>query len=239
MVGLLFSILFMATHMIKYNLIKSKMPTRSIYKIITTICWLFTVTLVLNPQTIAAQEIIFEVHFDSSFVTSENENPVIASGVDFGQGISGSGVAIDSGDILQYLLLYNLNASEGSLSLWVQPNWNPGDILYRILALGKDPRNFALHVDESKQLAFAVNTSQIEGKPIKVAFASAENWSENNWYFLVFTWNSDRVVIYMNGKKVGEESVEFDIPGTNDNAFHLGSLEGEQSFMVSWMKCGL
>lgn len=175
------------------------MSKRSIYSI-----YIFLpLVLALLPLTITAQEIIFEVHFDSSFISTENENPVLASGVDFDQGISGYGVAIDSGDLLQYPLLNNINTSEGSLSLWVQPKWNPGDVLHRILVLGKDPRNFAIHVDEGKQLAFAVNTSQLEGKPIKVAFGSAENWRTNDWYFLTFTWNPEMIIIYVNGKKVG------------------------------------
>lgn len=182
-------------------------------------------------QVSDSAQVIFEATFDNTLATTENEEPVAAAGLTFENGVSGEGVLIDAGDILQYPVQGNLKASEGSMSLWVRPTWDPGGVLYRILVLKwQQFGNFELHVDEEKQLAFAVNTAQVEGKPIKIAFASADNWKANTWYFLTFTWSSDNIVIYVNGRKAAETEVGFDIPSTTDDSFHLGSFEGEEAF---------
>ncbi len=180
------------------------------------------------PQT--TPQVIFEANFDDTLLSTENESPLMSSGLDFQSGVSGKGVLIESGDVLQYPVSGNISPLEGSISLWVKPNWNPGDILYRVLVLGKEPRNFEVHIDEGKRLAFSVNTWQLEGKPIKVAFAEVDYWRANTWYFLTFTWSSTEIAIYINGKKAGGETVGFDIPIMPGNDFHLGSLDGQEAF---------
>ncbi len=209
---------------------KNQMTPESFRTGTIAVCRLLLATFLFYPLPAAAQQIIFEAKFDSTYHSEENDAPVVASGLSFAKGVSGQGVVFDSGAILQYTLQDNIKTSEGTLSLWVQPNWDPGEVLYRIMVLGNEPRNFELHVDEGKQLAFSVNTSQIENKPIKVAFASADGWRANTWYFLTFSWSTEKIVIYVNGKKAGEEAVGFDIPATADEVFHLGSLGGGQAF---------
>ena len=207
------------------------MVNKSLTIVLVAICYFYPMeTLGSSLQTTASAQILFEANFDDTLITTENEAPVESSGLSFEDGISGNGVSIGSGDILRYSGQGNIEASEGSLSLWVRPNWDPGSILYRILVLGNTLHNFEIHVDEGSQLAFSVNTAQVENRPIKVAFASADNWTANNWVFLTFTWSSEDIVIYVNGKQAGQTDVGFDIPAMTCDDLHLGSDEGGDAF---------
>jgi hypothetical protein len=174
--------------------------------------------------------LIFEASFENTLVSAEGEEAAEGTGLSYASGIAGQGVLIESGDVLQYPVFNNLNASEGAMSLWVRPGWDPGGVLYRIMVLGNDPRNFELHMDEGSNLAFAINTSQVDGKPIEVATAYAGEWKKDFWYFLTYTWSSENLKIYVNGQLQGQVEVGFDIPAVADDNFHLGSLEGEQAF---------
>ena len=104
--------------------------------------------------------LIFEASFENTLVSKEGEEAAKGTGLSYESGFSGMGVLIESGDVLQYPIHKNLSASKGGMTLWVSPGWDPGEILYRIMVLGDDPRNFELHMDEGSNLAFAVNTSQ-------------------------------------------------------------------------------
>ncbi len=187
-------------------------------------------TLGSSPPTTVFQQVVFEANFDDTLLSTENEAPVETSSTTFENGVSGKGVLIDPGDVLRYAGSGNIDASAGTLSMWVRPNWNPGTFLYRIMVLGNTLHNFEIHVDEGSQLAFSVNTSQIDGKPIKVAFADTDNWAADNWIFLTFTWSSEKIVIYTNGRHAGEQEVGFDIPATVGDDIHLGGRDGGNAF---------
>jgi hypothetical protein len=181
--------------------------------------------------TAQTPNLIFSASFDTTLISSENEEPVMEMGISFENGIFGSGILIEEGDILQYATANNLNQQEGSLSLWVKPNWNPGEILYRFFVLGNEPRNFEAHMDEGSSLAFSVNTWQIDDKPIKVAFGNGGDWKKDSWYFLTYTWNGEEIRIFVNGNEVAYSEVGFEIPDFENANLHIGSLNGGQAFM--------
>ncbi len=158
-----------------------------------TLLNIFICSLLLAGNHLAGQtsNLIFEAKFENTLDSEEGESTTLDSGLSFEAGVSGMGALIEEGDVLQYAVQNNIDVSAGSMTLWVRPNWDPGDLLYRILVLGKDQRNFELHMDEGRSLAFSVNTFQIEGNPIKVAFADGSDWKKDNWYFLTYTWSAD------------------------------------------------
>lgn len=191
---------------------------------------LFLFTLFTAISIGQSPQLIFEATLDGTLTSTEGEEPTDDKGLEFVTGLSGNGVFMGFEDILKYPLANNINSQSGTLSLWVQPSWDPGQILYRIFVLGDNPRNFEMHMDEGSNLAFSVNTSQVEGNPIKVAFGYGGNWKQNSWYFLTYTWDSNLIKIYVNGNLEGESDVGFDLPLTKDQAFHIGSYEGENAF---------
>jgi hypothetical protein len=185
----------------------------------------------ISPLLIAqVPNLSFEASFEDSLDSKAGVKAAVSSNLSFRAGVLGKGVFIDSASVLQYPIQDNINATAGSMTLWVRPDWNPGELLYRIMVLGNEQRNFELHLDEGGSLAFSVNTFQLEDKPIRVALGYAGNWQRDNWYFLTYTWNADQLKIYVNGQLLAEVEVGFEIPITTEANFHLGSLEGGQAF---------
>jgi len=173
-----------------------------------------------------AQKIIFETGFNNTLQSSDGDNPANSFGGSFTNGLKAEGLLAGKGDILQYDISNNIIANEGSLTLWVKPNWLPGDILRRILVVESSPV-FELHVDESANLVFAMFSDQIE---TRIASGYVGGWNIGDWHFVSLNWSADRIEIYSDGIRIAAMEVGFEIPTFGEGVFNLGSLAGENAF---------
>ncbi|MFY0686231.1 MAG: T9SS type A sorting domain-containing protein [Cyclobacteriaceae bacterium] len=180
--------------------------------------------LVLNCSQ--AQNILFHAGFDDTLETADGEKPAQSFGVTYIDAIVNAGIEIDDGDIVQYDISNNTQASEGSITVWVKPNWKPGDNLYRIMAVSSSP-TFELHVDEGSNLVFAMFSDQIE---TRVASVGVGDWQPGDWHHLAFNWSASKIEIFIDGINMGETSVGFDIPAFTTGTLNIGSSGGEQAF---------
>lgn len=173
-----------------------------------------------------APQLTFSADFNTDLKSDAGEDPFNASGVSLVPGFSGNGAEIKDGDILIYPANGNVIAEKGSLSFWVKPNWNPGTILHRFFVFGEDPRNIEVHLDEDSNLAFTANTWAANDLPGVFLFAGAGEWKAQEWYFLTYTWDEQRMRIFVNGQLVSEQAIGFTIPTVTDDFFRLGSFNG-------------
>ena len=172
------------------------------------------------------QTIIFEATFNATLESAEGEKPNNTTGVEFTTGLQGEGILVDQGDVLQYALADNIDADQGSITLWVKPDWVPGDTLRRIMLVENSPV-FELHVDEGANLVLAMFSDEIE---TRVGGAYVGDWKRGDWHFLVFNWNSERIEIFVDGNKIGETAVGFDIPAFEAGVFNVGASGENFSF---------
>jgi len=100
-----------------------------------------------------------------------------------------------------YINEYNLDLNEGSIELWVKPNWDGSDGKnHTIFFSGKSWDNDSIFIfkDSDNYLKFLTsdNESNNQGFP-KV---DVRNWRIDNWYHLVFIWDySGNKKIYIDG----------------------------------------
>lgn len=192
------------------------------------IIFLLPAVLFLFPTmpTMRAQNVIFEAGFNNTLQSAEGERPVNTSGSSFASGVADQGILVEEGDILQYDLSNNIMAHQGSVTLWVNPNWTPGEVLHRIIVVESSPV-FELHVDESASLVFAMFSDQIE---TRVAAGHVGDWKAGDWHFLTFNWGADYIEVYVDGIRITEAGVGFEIPAFGPGTFHIGSLGGMNTF---------
>jgi hypothetical protein len=196
------------------------MPTPTLFSLVL----LFSLCL---PAPVSAQDIIFAAGFDNTLQSAEGENPANTSGISFTTGVAGEGIRVEAGDILQYAIADNILAEQGSMTLWVRPDWSPGAFLRRILVVESSPV-FEMHVDESAAVVLALFGGQIE---TRITNGNVASWSPGDWHFVAFNWSADRLEIYVDGNQVAETSVGYEIPAFGAGTFHVGSLGGASPFV--------
>ena len=174
-------------------------------------------------------DISFYLNFENGLLSHEKEAPVKDETLVFTSGISGMGLCFGPNDILQYSAEDNISYSEGALSIWLKPNWYPGDNkLYRILYYGTSPKNFEMHVDENKLIAIGANS--VSHETIRVAYGDGSSWIPGQWHHVVFSWSSKYVKVYIDGKLHEQTTVGYEFPFEDDTVFHIGSVEGKEGF---------
>lgn len=182
--------------------------------------------LISTSNLIFAQSLIFEASFNNSLESAEGESPKNTSNIGFVNGFFEEGILVPKGAILQYDVSNNILANQGSISMWVQPNWSPGDTLRRLLVVESNPV-FEFHVDEGSNLVHAMFSDKIE---TRVASGNVSNWNANDWHFLTFNWDQNKVEIFVDGFKTTEVEVGFEIPSFEMGLLNIGSLGGENAF---------
>lgn len=177
-----------------------------------------------------AHSSIFHLDFESSLTASNDSRPYYSGNLQFTSGISGEGICFGRYDTLQYLVADNIDYRQGSLSVWIKPNWSPGTLLYKILYYGRNPKHFEMHVDENLLVAFGLNSASMDNKDIRVAFGDAFHWQPGEWHHLAYTWSSEEIGLFIDGVLVEKTQVGYEIPEVSDSVFHIGSVDGFEGF---------
>src|SRR6266498_711174 len=71
----------------------------------------------------------FLLHFNGDLNSSAGEPPVQASDVTFDDGIADEGARLTRGSVLDYSSENKIDLSQGTIELWVKPEWNSDDNL--------------------------------------------------------------------------------------------------------------
>jgi hypothetical protein len=80
------------------------------------------------------------LHFDNDLAGADGESPVQAAGVTFESGVLGSGVLVDSADVLDYSSATNFTPAAGTIEFWVKPRWSGADgNTWMFFGLGAQP----------------------------------------------------------------------------------------------------
>lgn len=119
----------------------------------------------------------------------------------WGQGLdvgsTGGGIVIVGDD-------GNFNPSEGTVQMWVCPNWNGDD--------GKVRQLFSAYVEKGNYLncnKLATNTLGVAtgaaglGKYCRVE-ADIALWRAGEWHHVAFSWGAGRLAFFLDGERVGE-----------------------------------
>src|SRR5262245_11081896 len=109
----------MRTPTIRTNTLRGTMPA-----VVLTLFVLALDTQAARPVSAQVDShTLLWLRFNDTLSGEQGQAPVSASGVSFEAGILGSGAYFAPGNQVFYPSSGNINASEGTLELWIKPRW--------------------------------------------------------------------------------------------------------------------
>lgn len=152
------------------------------------------------------------LHFNNNLNGVQGETPVTSSGVSYKEGIFGNGAYLSNPNQIYFSQLHNINQFVGTLEFWIKPDWNGNDgkdhYFLRLglnggMLMGKDAGNF---------WRIILNRWSPAGYPEVGAGVNIENeWLSNAWHHVAFTWNSEKLKVFIDGYLRAEAPVNVSI----------------------------
>jgi len=156
---------------------------------------------------------------DGSVEAEKGDSPVVAEGVTF----DGGNLKFSTDSQMVLPNAGNINSAAGSISFWIQPDWNGADESSAALVDVRSQHTFEnrIQIDKNGQylrFIFADDTGAESG-----AGAEIGNWQAGEWHNVVATYGDGMTNFYVDGKLVGQKPYtgQFNVlPGTQ---FRVGS----------------
>ncbi len=144
----------------------------------------------------------------------------------------GRGIVLRGGAYVAYPARAYLNKSAGTVSLWLQPDWDGTQGQRHGLFADSAPthnpayNSLSLHKTSSPTLQFSV-----AGRPGYTVAATIENWAAGEWHHVAAAWDANRgIALYLDGMPAGEKHGTFtprQWPAFNVGADYDGALSAD------------
>lgn len=209
---------------------------------------------VLREPLKADGDTLLLLHFDNSYNGENGEVPAGTPTTSFRDGVFNQAVSIGSGSIngtLSYPSPENINQTQGTIEMWVRPNWNGDESIagnyyffdfrpewyiwtahatwntYRIGQLGTPPYNEPLGFRIADQYS-----------TLWTIYSSLSSWNAGDWHCLAATWKNidtgsanGEMHFYVDGVEVGAPITNTNIQlNETPNSFYIGSVLGNDRF---------
>lgn len=151
---------------------------------------------------------------NSSFVGEQGEIPTQSSSVTFQAGVNGQGLFMDRGNRLTYPSDFNINSTEGTMELWVKPDWNGNDGQnHAILRYGLS-NGYMVFGKEGNLLRLALNRANDNGSLELDVSTSIQHWLAGQWHHVAAAWSNagQFLRLYVDGVMVSERSFSATLP---------------------------
>jgi hypothetical protein len=175
---------------------------------------------------------LLSLGFDNTLSGAQGEAPLVSTGVSFSQGVSGAGLSFPAGNQLFYGSAGNINVTEGTMELWIKPNWNGNDSRHHSIVRHGSTGGMWIGKDSANNLRLILNRyGSAGGSEVDTGFNIAD-WRANQWVHVAFTWsNSQKVVrIYVNGVMKSSRTFNQALPAINSDRFQIGG-DGTNSYL--------
>ncbi|MBI4026672.1 MAG: hypothetical protein HY360_16940 [Verrucomicrobia bacterium] len=158
-----------------------------------------------------AEEPLFHAPFSESLdaeISQGSVKPASKKGVyEFPKGAFGPGLAVGAPEsFLMYPAHQNLHGEEGTVSLWIQNDWEPGDdkfhMFWTLLANGRF--NLYKYGGGDNKLIFLVE-GRNNGSTVS-AVISIASWEKGGTHHLAATWAPGVVNLFVDGVKVADRA---------------------------------
>jgi len=158
------------------------------------------------------------------------ENAAIAQNINYSNGIIADALQLSSNSLVTYNAQNNIAANEGTVELWVKPNWNGNDNTDHNILIWGIWGGLYIAKDGANNLKILVNRYGTGGNPERAAGFNISSWLANEWHHVAFTWSATELNVYIDGVLVANSPVGFTLPNISDAQFYLGSENGNNSF---------
>ncbi len=193
-----------------------------------------SVMKLVTPPVLAQTNEILRLQFDNSPNGDAGEIPTTADlngsnpkSLAYPTGIVNQGVYLGRNERLYYASEGNITDLEGSIELWIKPNWNGTDTTTRnILRYGAT--GGILLYKEGTNLKISLNRNSENGSNEIDAQSGIESWGVDEWHHIAATWSSTGkfIRLYIDGSLASDRNFTGNLPTINqatNNRFQLGA----------------
>lgn len=202
---------------------------------------LLSALILLISQSLYAQSELLHLKFEDNLTGVDGEIPTfydVNFPVTYHFGIDGKSAFFSPFNQVRYAE-NNITELEGSMAYWIKPDWdNAHD--HRIFRYG-GTGGMLFGTDGGGYYVSLINVAMGSGE--LYANFNANNWSNNQWYFVVHTWNrfaptnEEALQVYVNGVRVAQNNPARDkanIHEIDDEEFQVGG-EGSSSSLEAYV----
>jgi hypothetical protein len=158
-----------------------------------------------DSQTASTDGLLFRAPFDNSLDSNINNGilqPPLNKKGDYGFTTGKAGQALQTGSKDSYLLYdaSKLNAAEGTLSLWVRPEWAMDtENFHMFWTMVSDGQFLVYKHGSGKSLCFLVQGQGMTGEQALVLQANIADWKKSEWHHIAATWTAGNLRLYVDG----------------------------------------
>lgn len=159
----------------------------------------------------------------------------------FDEGIRGKALVIAPETILSYSFKDNCSADEGTLMMWVKPEWRSDDGRFHYLFRastgtfrGKALNSLMLYKYRSMDKLMFYTSNGVKTAPHVgrgIAFREPLGWEPGQWHHVAATWSatvaSTEQYLYIDGQRVGAVSGEVFVPDERPKRIEIGGRRGD------------
>ncbi len=141
----------------------------------------------------------FLLHFDGSLNSSLGEPPTQSSRIRFEEGINNQGAFLSPLSQLQYSSQGKINPTQGTIEMWVKPNWNSNDGLSHPFFTMAD--DILIYKSTSNHLLGYLRDA--EGYLHGISYNFPQVWTAGEWHHIAISWNLPGTFkLYIDGYEV-------------------------------------
>ncbi len=162
-----------------------------------------------TPQTLLALR--FDNALDNFLTGEQGEKNQRAGTIDYqsnANSLTNPAFRVRSGTRLSYESAENINSQEGTVEVWIRPEWNGNDGLpHTIMSFGGN--GGLVFGKEGNNLRMALNRTNPNGTLEVDTTASIESWKANDWHHVAASWSNTKkfIRLYIDGSLVSERNL--------------------------------
>lgn len=153
--------------------------------------------------------------FEDTFECDGGKKPLAKQGIEFAEGMSGKGIFVDQNDFLEYTAENNFDTAQGTIELWVKPNWDSNTKeAHKFFYTSNQDWDFWIGTEYfNYYLYFYTGASNIR--------YNVYGWRQNQWHHIAVTWDRIETKLYLDG--VYQRKGDFVKPAASPVKLYIGS----------------
>jgi len=207
-----------------------------------------------HPELLKPESgLILNCRFEGNVNGEDGESGTV-SGVSYESGKKGKGVYIGAGDSLSFPVDGNISVNNGTIQMWVKPNWDGDDgVDHGFISInpvkndiGNEWESGTSFLGIFKWRALSLFHFRIIGNAEGGASSArggdvvkdvATFFKKSQWYHLTMTWEDEtKVTGYINGVKLGEDTVTDGKFSLDDDAIYIGGKFNKAEAVIDDVK---
>lgn len=172
---------------------------------------------------------LFFVSFDGSFLSAQGDLPLGVqppTGVTLIPGLNSNAAAFAVNNLLQYTNRPSIFSTNGTLDFWMRPHWDGSSTSGREYFDYRDANSGMRFLRDGATTMRLITYTFLGGYRESGTGAGTPQWKAGEWHHIAFTWATNRLQFYTDGRLISENTVDPFVPRVTGTLIRLGSAGG-------------